>query len=247
MERLIYPRSEIKVFNGVCVQIDRFTCGELDTENKKILAQELRPLTGKGFLRNNLEDPKFIMDVNEHIIGAERLIIVRKLMDKSPVSFIASGKLEALNLNFYYLGGIIVDPEFHKSGLGKYLLVSDLLEAKKDTIFLCTQSKKMRGLLGHVASIDYDLSIKMAEFKFQNSFHKRVGNVIKGLYVDSFIGGKSLYEDVNTFAKDAIDDISGMVWKDGDSAVLAGYLKSENKLKEELEKISPIFREGFGN
>ena len=221
MERLIYPRSEIKVFNGVCVQIDRFTCGELDTENKKILAQELRPLTGKGFLRNNLEDPKFIMDVNEHIIGAERLIIVRKLMDKSPVSFIASGKLEALNLNFYYLGGIIVDPEFHKSGLGKYLLVSDLLEAKKDTIFLCTQSKKMRGLLGHVASIDYDLSIKMAEFKFKNSFHKRVGNVIKGLYVDSFIGGKSLYEDVNTFAKDAIDDISGMVWKDGDSALLA--------------------------
>ncbi len=247
MERILYPRSEIRTFNGMSVEIKRYTCGELVPQEYASIAEEFRPLTGIGFLRSNFEDPLFVKDVNDHIIGAERLIVARRLMDNFPAAFIASKKVRALDLDFYYLSGIITHPNFRGSGLGHYLLATDLLEAKQEAIALCTQSKRMRGLLHKVASINYDLSVRMAANKFEGSKFMKVGNVIKGLYVNSFEGGKSLYEDQIQFEEIAIDDMSGMNWREGDSVVLAGYVNPEDKLREDVERIIPSFKPGFGN
>ena len=171
MEKILYPRKEVKILNGISISIERFTEGELTRSQQREIASEVLPLTGKGFLRKNFDDPLFVADVNNHVVGAERLVVVRKLVDNSPVSFIAAKKTRAIDLNFYELDGIIVDSTFQGSGLGRYLLLTDILESQQEAISLCTQSKKMRGVLLHVTSIDRDLSAKMAEFKFSGSDH----------------------------------------------------------------------------
>lgn len=247
MEKLMYSRKEIRTFNGVSISIERFTEGELAKKEQRKIASEVLFLTANGFLRKNLNDPLFVADVNNHIIGAERLILARKIVDNSPVSFIVAKKTKAINLNFYELDGIIVDTMLQGSGLGQYLLLTDILESQQEAISLCTQSKRMRGMLSHFTSIDIDLSSKMANFKFLNSDHVIFGQIIKGLYVNSYLKGKSLYEDQIKFEKDAINDVSGMNWREGDALVLAGYLKDTWKLKKELENINFSFKPGFGN
>jgi|SRR3989338_38303 len=179
------------------------------------LAAELTPLTGKGFKRFDLHSEELSLDVFNHVVTAPRLIVIRNEA-REAVAFIASALMEIDGISFYHLGGIIVDPNLHHSGLGLKILTKELVETKAKAIILRTQSMKMLGLAKKVATIDEALTLAVAPKVYPFNLD---GVVNHHVYRD----GHSLYEDEESFTHEAIDWIN---WRAGDALVVAGWVKN---------------------
>lgn len=188
----------------------------LDLETRISLAAELTPLTGKGFLRFDLQSRELSEDVFNHVVYAPRLIVARDPEGKA-VAFIASATMTIENINFYHLGGIILDPSLQHSGLAFRLLREELLTTHAEAIVFRTQSKKMLGLALKVSDLDPELTIRVAPIVYPENLD---GYINHGVYR----GGHSLYEDEVKFENDAIDSIN---WRNGDSLVIAGWVKKD--------------------
>jgi len=177
------------------------------------LASELTPLTGKGFKRFDLQSKELSLDVSNHVVTAPRLTIIRNEA-KEAVAFIASALIEINGISFYHLGGIIVDPTLHHSGLGLKILTNELVETEAEAIVLRTQSMKMLGLAKKVATIDEALTLTIAPIVYPFNLD---GLVNRHVYRE----GHSLYEDEESFAPEAIPWIN---WQNGDALVVAGWV-----------------------
>ena len=179
------------------------------------LATELTPLTGKGFKRFDLHSDELSLDVSNHVVAAPRLTVIRNEA-REAVAFIASALIEINGVNFYHLGGIILDPSLHHSGLGLEILTKELVETRAEAIILRTQSMKMLGLAKKVANLDETLTLAVAPIVYPFNLD---GVVNRHIYRD----GHSLYEDEASFAPEAIDWID---WRAGDALVVAGWVKT---------------------
>lgn len=208
-----WHNKEISI-GGKSFTVEKSTEFNNKTKSEKlILAEELTPLTGKGFLRNDLMSEELQQDVANHVVESQRLTIVRN-NEKKPVAFIAS---EVANIDgqvVYHLGGIIIDPSLQGSGLAKTMLTDELLETGADILILRTQSKKMLGLASKFATLDAELTLHFAKIIYPENLD---GYINKGVYRN----GHSLYEDESAFAKDAIEEID---WRAGDSLVVCGWV-----------------------
>lgn len=185
----------------------------LELEKRVSLAEELTPLTGKGFLRFDLHSQELAEDVFKHVVYAPRLTIVRNSKNTA-LAFVASESKKVDDQIIYNLGGIIIDPTLHGSGLGQKLLHQELLKTKADLLILRTQSKKMLGLAYKLAVLDADLTLHFAKMFYPTNLD---GYINRKVYRD----GHSLYEDEAAFEKDAIEEIN---WRSGDALVVCGWV-----------------------
>ncbi len=212
-EKSGWHNKEISI-NGKNFTVEKNTNLERESKSQKLaLAEELTPLTGKGFLRSDLMSEELQEDVANHVVESQRLTVIRN-KEKEPVAFIAAEVTNIDGQNVYHLGGIIVDPSLQGSGLAKLILTDELLETKADILILRTQSKKMLGLASKLATLDAELTLHFAKLIYPE---KLDGFINKGVYRN----GQSLYEDELQFAKDAIDEIN---WRAGDSLVVCGWV-----------------------
>lgn len=193
-----------------CIDTDR-----IPYQQRVDLAIELTPLTGKGFKRFDLHSDELSLDVSNHVVTAPRLIVIRNETGEA-VAFVASALIEINGISFLHLGGIIVDPELHHSGLALRILTKELVETKAKAIVLRTQSMKMLGLTKKVAILDETLTQTVAPIVYPFNLD---GVVNHRVYRD----GHSLYEDEESFAPEAISWIN---WREGDSLVVAGWIKT---------------------
>jgi len=211
-------RNEIITIKGEQLIIE---CCEdtsvLEIEKRQGLARELTPLTGQGFLRFDLNSSELSEDVANHVVTAPRLIVARNNEGRA-VAFIASDVVRIGNILFYNLGGIIVEPSLHGTGLALRMLKDELMATKAEAIVFRTQNKKMLSLAAKVAILDDNLSKAVAPFVYPTNID---GNVNHGIYR----GGHSLYEDEEEFATTAIDWID---WRHGDGLVVAGMIKPDS-------------------
>lgn len=208
-------RVDALELNGFSYHIEKCEATSLIALEKRILlAEELTPLTGKGFLRFDLHSQELTEDVYNHVVNAPRLIVTRNI-EGYAVAFIASATMPINGVKFYHLGGIIVDPTLQGTGLALRMLRGELSETGAEALVLRTQSKKMLGLAAKVTELDPDLTLQVAPLVYPQNLE---GCVNHGVYRN----GHSLYEDEERFVEDAIDTIN---WKAGDSLVVAGWVK----------------------
>ena len=193
-----------------CIDTDR-----IPYQQRVDLATELTPLTGKGFKRFDLHSDELSLDVSNHVVTAPRLTVIRNETSEA-VAFVASALIEINGINFLHLGGIIVDPKLHHSGLALRILTKELVETKAEAIVLRTQSMNMLGLTKKVAILDEALTQTVAPIVYPFNLD---GVVNHHVYRD----GHSLYEDEASFAPEAIDWID---WREGDALVVAGWVKT---------------------
>ncbi len=186
---------------------------KVDISTRKQLANELTPLTGKGFLKTDLHGDVLTKDVFEHVFYTPRLTIVRN-NENSPVAFIASEIRTFDDQRLFELGGIIIDPILQGSGLARRLLSDELLETKADILILRTQSKKMLGLAAKLSTLDAELTLHFAPYIYPKNLD---GYINRKVYPNQ----RSLYEDEEAFAKDAIEEIN---WRQGDALVVCGWV-----------------------
>lgn len=186
---------------------------QLPEEIRRKFSKELTPLTGKGFMRLNLESEELVKDVENHIVPAPRLIIIRD-KTKNPVAFIASELKETEGLDFYHLGGIMIDENLHHTGLGLKILTDEITATKSQAIVFRTQSKKMLGLAKKVAALNEKLTHKVAPTFYPTNLDGMINRRV-------YRNGHSLYEDEERFAPQAIDWID---WLHGDGLVVAGFI-----------------------
>src|SRR3989344_5487056 len=208
-----WRNEELKVAGQIyaiesCIDTDK-----IPFQQRVDLATELTPLTGKGFKRFDLHSDELSLDVSNHVVTAPRLTVIRNETGEA-VAFVASALIEIDGISFFHLGGIIVDPSLHHSGLGLRILTKELIETKAKAIVLRTQSMKMLGLTKKVAYIDEALTLAVAPIVYPFNLD---GVVNHHVYRD----GQSLYEDEESFAPEAISWID---WRAGDALVIAGWL-----------------------
>lgn len=184
-------------------------------QQREDLAIELTPLTGKGFKRFDLHSDELSLDVSNHVVTAPRLTVIRNEASEA-VTFVASAPIEIDGISFFHLGGIIVDPKLHHSGLALRILIKELVETKAGAIVLRTQSMNMLGLTKKIATIDEALTLVVAPIVYPFNLD---GVINHHVYRD----GHSLYEDEESFAPEAISWIN---WREGDSLVVAGWVKT---------------------
>ncbi len=212
-EKSGWQGKEISI-SGKSFTIEKSTEFKNKTKSEKlILAEELTPLTGIGFLRNDLMSEELQEDVANHVVESQRLTVVRN-NEKRPVAFIASEVANIDGQTVYHLGGIIIDPSLQGSGLAKTMLIDELLETKADILILRTQSKKMLGLASKLSTLDADLTLHFAKIIYPENLD---GYINRGVYRN----GHSLYENETEFAKDAIEEIN---WRSGDSLIVCGWV-----------------------
>lgn len=183
-----------------------------DDETQKRLVQDLTPLAGIGFLRKDINAQSLYDDVANHVLDCNRLIVMS--LEGETTGFIATTIREFSGLVFYHLEGIITHPDFHGTGLSKKALIQDTLASDADYLAFHTQSNAM-----------YHLGLKVANINDADS--KRFGHVIESSNQQGVIdvgryGGQSLYEDVDTFSKTAIQEIN---WRNGDARICIGKIR----------------------
>lgn len=200
----------------------------LDLIIRERLSGEVTPLTAEGFMRFDPKNPKLYEDVKRHVLDSERFLIARDEMGK-PLCYLASEVRACSNLNFYHLAGIMTAEKYQHSGLAAYLLATDILSTEADYLILRTQSEKMHGLARKMAELSSGIALQFAPYFYPKNLE---GQICRGVYQN----GKSLYEDEEKFARDAIK-FPDVDWRRGDSVVLAGNLKSDEELHELLNKI----------
>lgn len=207
-------RNNEIIVNGQTLSVEKNSnFKKIDIEKRKIIAAELTPLTGKGFLKSDLYSKELTDDVFNHVFFAPRLTIVRN-KENSPVAFVASEIRTIDDQALYELGGIIIDPSLQGSGLAFRLLRDELLETKAEILILRTQNKRMLGLASKLAALDTELTLHFAPYIYPGNLD---GYINRNVYP----GGHSLYEDEAAFAQDAIEDIN---WRQGDALVVCGWV-----------------------
>jgi len=185
---------------------------KLKSSQRKGLVRELTPVTARGFLTE--PSPALAQDVANHVLDCDRLSVTRQRGRVS--SFIAAD----IEDGDYHLGGIIVEPEHQRTGLGYEALRRELVKTDAETLRFHTQSKKVKGLGNKVARIK-----------------RKDGQPVvdKRRY-----GGKSLYGNVAEFESSAIQDIN---WREGDAEFCQGRVRQvSNKRPGRTKKLLEIFR-----
>lgn len=182
------------------------------------LVTELTPVTGRGFLRKDVHADALYSDVAQHVLNCERLIIAR---DKGEVScFIAMSLKEHQGKKIYHLEGIIVEHEYHGTGLAYQLLQKDIQETAAQVLAFHTQSVAM-----------YKLGKKLARLSKRDAltYAQVIGTTQQRGQVDvGRYGGQSLYEKTDEFKNTALKNIN---YKNGDALICAGKVFSFNKKK----------------
>ncbi len=205
--------QEVEI-NGVKFSIEKNSeFKSVEISKRKSIAEELTPLTGKGFLKSDLHSQELTLDVFNHVVFSPRLTVVRS-SESTPVAFIASDIRTIDDQQVFELGGIIVDPTLHGSGLALRLLKDELLETKADILILRTQSKKMLGLANKLAVLDSELTLHFAPYIYPGNLDGYINRKV-------YPGQHSLYEDEESFANDAIEEIN---WRQGDALVVCGWV-----------------------
>ena len=176
------------------------------------LVTELTPVTGRGFLREDVHAQELYEDVANHVIDCDKLTVTRCGEEVS--AFVAASFRENLNKKIYHLEGVIVEPEFRGSGLASQLLKDDLKETGSNVLAFHTQSAAMVRLGDKIAPMNASLAYEVAEtIETKNQL---------GLIDIKRYGGNSLYGDTQEFSKVAIADID---WRHGDAIIFAGFVK----------------------
>ncbi len=181
-------------------------------ERERILAQ-LTPLTGLGFMRKDIYSNELYRDVENHVLGSERLVIGR-IHENISVYIVSDLKTLPSGERIYHLGGLICDPKYQHSGISEYLLRLEVFQNESDILAFHTQSELMRKLGLKIAYLNPSDSLHVASLigtKCQD------GIVDKGRY-----GGKCLYEDSERFGPIAIKEIDYLA---GDALICAGPIK----------------------
>jgi hypothetical protein len=185
----------------------------MDDQLKDYLADELTPVTGRGFLRRVITENSLRMDVKQHVFGSDRLVISRHNNEIS--SYIAASLREYRGEIVYHLEGVIVEPRYQATGLAFHLLKRDLEETDADILAFHTQSVKMVRLGFRLASLERKLAVEVAEIIHTRN---RKGAKDKGRY-----GNQSLYDDP-LFANVAIKSLD---WQKGDALICAGRVRGK--------------------
>lgn len=185
---------------------------KMDSEAQGQLVSELTPVTGRGFLRKDIHSQELYNDVAQHVIDCERLIVIR---NKDEVSlFIAASIKKQNGVTIYHLEGIIVEPEFHGTGLAYIALKNDIEVCSAKILAFHTQSLRMFRLGQKLADITEQESLKYASLI---NTRNQQGVVDVARY-----GGQSLYENIVEFAHQAIPNLN---FKNGDALICAGFVK----------------------
>lgn len=182
----------------------------LDDLRKQRLVDVLTPVTGRGFLRYDVEGNSLRQDVENHVLGCDRLVIC---MCEGEVScFVAASLREFGEFAVYHLEGVIVEPQFQSAGLALLVMKEELVETSADILAFHTQSIKMVRLGNKLATLNRQLAIEVADLIHTSN---QSGAIDIGRY-----GGQSLYDNP-TFAEVAIKSLN---WQNGDALICAGWV-----------------------
>jgi len=211
-----YLQKGIAVKNGgLCHQIERLTPSLLDGETRNSLIRRLTPLTGMGFMRDDIYADELYRDVEEHVLGAERLVLA--ILGGEINAFIAAA-LRTLSTGevVYHLEGIICHPDYMNTGLAKKMLVDDLSLTHPHLVAFHTQSESMKRLGLKVADLNEQDALRVASLI---GTRNQDGIIDRGRY-----GGKCLYGDVERFGPTAIQGINYLA---GDALICAGPVRKD--------------------
>jgi len=181
----------------------------LPDEVQTQLVQELTPVTGRGFLRNDIHSDELYQDVANHVINCDRLTIARSGGEVS--AFMAQSTVKKGFKKIFHLEGIIVEPAFRSSGLASKMIKKGM--KGHSILAFHTQSKAMLKLGEKLSKRDDGLAEQIAYIIGSGDAR---GNVDVGRY-----GGQSLYENTSKFARTAIKEID---WENGDAQIFAGKI-----------------------
>lgn len=196
-------------------EIQNHAPAEMTAEELEILARELTPVTGRGFMRENIYSDELFRDVHAHISEASRLIIARSSGKVS--SYIASAVSDTEMGKLYHLGGIICEPQYQGSGIALKLLKKELVDTQAQYLGFHTQSKRMHKLGYRLAFLNISDS---------ESYGHLIGSVNQqGIVDEARYGGLPLYQQPESI-QIAIDDIEGLDFFKGDALICVGPIRN---------------------
>ena len=216
-KQISFPNLEILDRTGSMHAITHHASEEMTVDQLAELARELTPITGQGFMRDNIYGDELYRDVHDHIAHAKRLVIARSAIGGKVSTYIASAVIETEMGNLYHLGGIICAPEFQGAGVAEKLLRQELQVTKAHYLGFHTQSRRMQGLGYKVAFLNIADSEHLAEVIGSKS---QLGIIDKARY-----GGQPLYQNQNEAQTIAIQDIEGLQFDQGDALICVGPVR----------------------
>jgi GNAT superfamily N-acetyltransferase len=168
-------------------------------------------------MRKDVWADDLAQDVACHVLGCDRLTVARS--GGEVTAFVAASLKKMEGETIYHLEGVIVEPEYHNSGLGRQLIERDMAETQSSVLAFHTQSKKMLALGNKLAYLNNQDAVY-----YSRIINTRMLSVTEsGLIVDhQRYGGNCLYGDINQFAQVAVE---GIDWQQGDALVCAGRIK----------------------
>jgi len=202
------------------------------------LSRELLGVYAKGFMHSReavaQRADEFLADLRDHLTSSQRLLIFRDgplravlcgLVVERPArkSYeYCIGLVEYPAEKIYHLGGLLLDPELQRKGIGAYLLSMELENTEATVLSFHTQNRNMVKLAEKVATLCHALSCEMAgQLKPLHRDLDSLSCIDRGRY-----GGKPLYGDL---AKLRSIGIPGLDLDRGDAQFFAGRVKPVTK------------------